>query len=117
MIPLLEKIGILLKETKGDIVVAGHTDNVPMQGIRFKSNLELSIARAASVARFLLHQSSIEPARIATMGFGEFRPIESNDTKEGRRRNRRVEIILGNSLVGKVGNRNVVGDEKLQHTN
>ncbi|MBW2607288.1 MAG: OmpA family protein [Deltaproteobacteria bacterium] len=60
----------------------------------YKSNLELSIARAASVAEFLLHKTNIKPSRIAAMGYGEYHPQESNVTTEGRRKNRRVEIIL-----------------------
>ncbi|MDY7031673.1 MAG: flagellar motor protein MotB [Thermodesulfobacteriota bacterium] len=94
MIPLLKKIGSFVKRTKGDIIVAGHTDNVPIRGRRFKSNLQLSTARATSVVEFLIHQISIEPKRISTMGFGEYRPLESNKTAKGREMNRRVEIIL-----------------------
>jgi len=96
MIPLLKNIGASVIETKGDLIIAGHTDNVPMKGGLYKSNLRLSIARATSVAEFLIHQTTIDPQRISTMGFGEFRPIESNVTPEGRMKNRRVEIILGN---------------------
>lgn len=95
MIPLLEKIGSVLKKTNDNIIISGHTDNVPVKGSRLRSNLELSMARAASVAQFLIHHSSIDPRRISTMGFGEYRPIESNDTSRGREKNRRVEIILG----------------------
>jgi len=94
MVPLLKKIGSTLKGTKGDIVIAGHTDDRPIRGGPFKSNLQLSSARAASVADFFLHKIFIEPKRIATMGFGKYRPIESNATEKGRRKNRRVEIIL-----------------------
>ncbi len=94
MKPLLLKIGSVLKDVKGDIIIAGHTDNLAVRGGKFKSNLELSMARAASVAEFLLARTSIDPERISTMGFGEFRPLESNDTPEGREKNRRVEIII-----------------------
>ncbi|MBW2564247.1 MAG: OmpA family protein, partial [Deltaproteobacteria bacterium] len=95
MKPLLRKIGSVLKKTKGNITVTVHTDNVPLRSSWiYKSNLELSIARAASVAEFLLHKKNIKPSRIAAMGYGEYRPQESNSTREGRRKNRRVEIIL-----------------------
>lgn len=94
MIPLLLTIGKALENTNGDVVIAGHTDNVPLFGGIFGSNLKLSIARAATVAEFLLERSAIKPARVATMGFGKYRPIESNASPEMRRRNRRVEIIL-----------------------
>ena len=94
MVPLLLKIGSGLSETKGDIIIAGHTDNVPLTGGPYGSNLKLSIARAASVAEFLLDKSALPPSRVSTMGFGKYRPMETNDTAEGRKRNRRVEIIV-----------------------
>jgi len=81
----------------GDIYLfAGHTDNIPLKkGGQFKTNLQLSMSRAASVADFFLSEGSISPDRISTMGFGEYRPIGTNDTPQGRQKNRRVEIILG----------------------
>jgi chemotaxis protein MotB len=94
--PLILRIGqILTKETAGDIIIAGHTDDVPVKGGPFQSNLKLSIARAATVAQFLLDQTAIDPRRISTMGFGEFRPIADNQMEAGRRKNRRVEIVVG----------------------
>ena len=94
--PLILRIGqILTSETAGDIIIAGHTDDVPVKGGPFQSNLKLSIARAATVAQFLLDQTAIDPKRVSTMGFGEFRPIADNATELGRRKNRRVEIIVG----------------------
>ncbi len=94
--PLIMRIAkILAKETqKEGIIIAGHTDNVPMHGGLYSSNLKLSIARAAEVAQFLLDHTTIDPKRVSTMGFGEYRPIASNATKDGRRKNRRVEIIV-----------------------
>ena len=98
MMPLLEKIGSALRETKGNIIISGHTDNISvMKNSPFKSNLRLSAGRAASVAEFLINKTSVNPVRIATMGFGKYRPIESNDTQEGREKNRRVEIVLSAS--------------------
>jgi len=92
--PLLRNVAQLLESDAGDIVIAGHTDDVPVRSGPFKSNLRLSIARAAAVADYLLSNSKIDPKRVATMGFGEFRPLESNATERGREKNRRVEIIL-----------------------
>lgn len=94
--PLLKKAGQLLNAADGDIIVSGHTDNVPIHNGRYPSNLRLSIARAAAVAEFLLAHSRIDPKRISTMGFGEYRPIVPNDSVKTRQKNRRVEIILGN---------------------
>lgn len=96
--PLLIKIGKIIAKAKKDIVIAGHTDNVPIHRGRgpYSSNLRLSIARAAAVAELLLANADIDPARLSTMGFGEYRPIADNSTAEGRQKNRRVEIIVGN---------------------
>jgi chemotaxis protein MotB len=94
--PLLEKVGGILNSSEGDISIAGHTDNVPIRSGPYKTNLRLSAARASAVAEFLIAETHIDPRRISTMGFGEYRPIESNITAEGRRKNRRVEIILTN---------------------
>jgi chemotaxis protein MotB len=93
-VPLLLKIGEVLSKTKGEIIVAGHTDNVPVSGGPYKSNLGLSMARAGSVAEFLINSTAIDPQRVSTMGFGEYRPLATNDTEEGRQKNRRVEIIV-----------------------
>jgi len=92
--PLLLKIGEVLSKTEGEIIIAGHTDNVPVSGGPYKSNLGLSMARAGSVAEYLLKSTAINPQRLSTMGFGEYRPLASNDTEEGRQKNRRVEIIV-----------------------
>jgi chemotaxis protein MotB len=93
-LPLLLKIGEVLSQTKSEIIIAGHTDNVPLIGGAYKSNLGLSMARAGSVAEYLLKSTSIDPGKLSTMGFGEYRPLASNDTVEGRQKNRRVEIIV-----------------------
>ena len=93
---MILRIGqILAAEAQGDIVIAGHTDNVPVKGGPYQTNLKLSIARAATVAQFLLDHHTIDPRRVSTMGFGEYRPIADNKAADGRRKNRRVEIIVG----------------------
>jgi chemotaxis protein MotB len=93
--PLLQKVATVLEAAPGDVIIAGHTDNVPIRTGPFGSNLRLSIARAAAVAEFILQHSRTDPKRVSTMGFGEYRPIENNTTEAGRQKNRRVEIILG----------------------
>ena len=99
MVPLLEKIAAIVDGTEGDVIIAGHTDNIPMRGGRYASNLELSMARAATVGDFFVRRGLIAPERISAMGFGKNRPLVSNDTAAGREKNRRVEIILADSLL------------------
>jgi len=83
MKPVLAKIAEVFNKNSENIIIAGHTDNVPLKiGGRFKTNLQLSMARAASVADFFLSEGSIAPDRISTMGFGEHRPLDSNDTPQ-----------------------------------
>ena len=88
-----------LKEAKDhEIVVEGHTDNVPLSAAlrkRFPSNWELSTARAAAVARFLQREGGIRPERLSVRGYSFYRPVASNKAEEGRHQNRRIEIILG----------------------
>jgi chemotaxis protein MotB len=92
---ILGFIAGLLDDRIEAVVVEGHTDDRPIQTIRFPSNWGLSAARAASVVRFLLSLSD-EPdaSRYAAIGHGEFHPINTNFTPEGRARNRRVEIFF-----------------------
>lgn len=73
--------------------VEGHTDDVPLGRGPFATNWELSTARALAVVR-LLQDSGVDPTRLAAAGYGEFQPIASNDTPEGRSENRRIEIVL-----------------------
>ena len=76
------------------IVVDGHTDNVPIHTAQFPSNWELSTARAIAVARFFLDGGGMQPKRVGVAGYGEYRPLATNDTPAGRARNRRVELFV-----------------------
>ena len=71
----------------------GHTDNFPIHTENFPSNWELSTARASSVVRLFIEQG-VDANRLTAIGYGENRPIESNETIEGRKRNRRVAIMI-----------------------
>jgi chemotaxis protein MotB len=80
-----------------NIVVEGHTDDVQIGSAllgRFPTNWELSAARATAVTRFLHEEGNIEPERLTASGFSFYRPVADNETEEGRRQNRRIEIIL-----------------------
>jgi len=92
---ILEMISGIIAEDVQSVVVEGHTDNRPIHTSKFPSNWELSAARASSVVRFLLQLShALPPERYVAAGFGEFHPIDTNETPEGRARNRRVEILF-----------------------
>ncbi len=92
----LQKIGKVLNTTVKDLKVGveGHTDNVPIKYSGWKSNWELSAARALSVLHFMVEEEGINPDRVSATGYGEYQPIASNDTAEGRQKNRRVEIVI-----------------------
>jgi chemotaxis protein MotB len=91
---VLQKVIDILAGVKDKAIrIEGHTDNVPIHTAQFPSNWELSAARAINVARFL-QQQGIDPTFLAAVAYGEYRPVADNDTKEGRARNRRIEINL-----------------------
>jgi chemotaxis protein MotB len=77
-----------------EIMVAGHTDNHPIRTKEFESNWDLSTQRALNFMKILLLDPSITPNRFSAVGYGEFRPIATNDTEKGRAENRRVEIAI-----------------------
>jgi chemotaxis protein MotB len=112
---LLFKSGSVAVETKGkeaiklladvlgknpdiDILIEGHTDNVPIKTAVYKDNWDLSVARATSIVRILTEEYKIEPTRLTASGKGEFSPRASNETPDGRALNRRTEIILSPKL-------------------
>jgi chemotaxis protein MotB len=76
------------------IRVEGHTDNVPINTFRFPSNWELSTARATNVLKYFIKSGELSPMRLAASGYGEYYPIEDNGTREGRSKNRRVDIVI-----------------------
>lgn len=93
---LLNKISSVLKENMADfnVGIEGYTDNQPIRHSGWKSNWELSTARALSVLHYLVNEQGVSPERLSAIGFGEYRPVDSNDTREGRQQNRRVEIVI-----------------------
>lgn len=79
--------------------VEGHTDNVPISNARFKDNWELSSMRAINVVRYMLDKGRLTPDMFAFSGYGEYKPIASNDTEEGKQLNRRVEFVLRKRVI------------------
>ncbi|MBU0566740.1 OmpA family protein [bacterium] len=94
-LPTLDKLAKILKE-HGDreILIEGHADTVPISTPLFPSNWELSTRRATTVLQYFVRDQKISPKRFSAAGYGEYKPIATNSTVEGRAKNRRVEVIL-----------------------
>lgn len=90
----LGKVAMALSRSTAPIVVEGHTDDTPIRYSDWRSNYELSAARAFSVIRYFTTTQGIPPQRLAARGYGPYRPVEVNDTDEDRAKNRRIEIHL-----------------------
>ena len=96
----LAKLAEVLKvQTDIDVMIEGHTDTKPINTVQFKDNWDLSVIRATSVVRILTKEYGINPLQIQPMGRGEFLPVSTNETTEGRSRNRRTEIIISPKLA------------------
>jgi chemotaxis protein MotB len=94
--PLLNKVAGILKTNMSqfNIGIEGYTDDQPIRHSGWKSNWELSTARALAVLHYLVNQEGLSPDRLSAIGYGEYRPVASNDSREGRQQNRRVEIVI-----------------------
>lgn len=91
----LDKIAEIFKQTDKKIIVEGHTDNTPVgQNAAYESNWELASLRATSIVRYLVKYHKIDPSRLSATSFADTRPIDNNNTAEGRARNRRIELYL-----------------------
>jgi chemotaxis protein MotB len=94
----LQKVTAVIRLTPYMINIVGHTDNIPMRSSTFKSNWELSVARASTVARYLIDEAGMDPNQFVVSGYSSYRPVEPNTTNENRAKNRRVEIIISKRL-------------------
>ena len=93
--PLLNKVGQSIKDSTGMITIEGHTDNVPMAfSERFRSNWDLSAARSAAVADYILNNTAVADGRVTVTGYADTKPLTSNDSPQGRAKNRRIEVIV-----------------------
>jgi len=96
--PTLEKIASAIRSLPNPIRLEGHTDSVPIHNTRFASNWELSAARAVAMLRLMNQRFQIPVTRMAVAGYAETVPAESNETAEGRARNRRVDLVILNKI-------------------
>lgn len=85
---------LLVTDPPHNVIISGHTDNVPIQNSNFSSNWELSVVRAVNFMKIILENDQLDPRMFSAKGFGEFQPIASNDTEEGKAKNRRVEVLI-----------------------
>lgn len=94
---VLDEIAAAIRGTGRNVKIEGHTDNIPARSEKYPTNWDLSSARALMVLKYFIDTHSFDPRKISASGYGEFRPVASNDTLRGRSKNRRVEIVLLNS--------------------
>lgn len=92
--PVLDGIIKIAKHSDLAIQVEGHTDNIPIETVKFPSNWELSTMRAVNILRYLQKSGGIPSNRLVGVGFAEYQPLAGNDTPEGRQKNRRIEILF-----------------------
>ena len=92
--PVMNKITQAVMETQGKVIVAGHTDDVPIKTIMYRSNWELSSSRAVTVAQYMLEKKQIDPNRFLIEGHADTHPLLPNDSPQNRAVNRRVEIVI-----------------------
>lgn len=85
---------LLVMDIPREIIISGHTDNVPIKNARFQSNWELSVMRAVNFMKIILENDALDPGLFSAKGFGEFQPIAANDNAEGKAKNRRVEVLI-----------------------
>ncbi len=93
-IQVLKKLEGLINDFENELVIEGHTDDVPMRTALYPSNWELSTARAVSVLRYLSEVEGVDPKRLSAVGYGEYRPMVPNNSVENRSINRRVNILI-----------------------
>jgi len=93
-LPILKLIADVLNQRDGHFVIAGHTDDIPIETRRFRSNWDLSAARAASVVHFFIQEGDVDPERMEIRALSDNEPIVPNDSWENRAKNRRVEISV-----------------------
>ena len=93
-LPKLGKIASILNSHGFDIRVEGHTDDVPIHNSDFQSNWELSTARATQVVTLLGENYGLDPLRVSAAGYGPYRPVASNNSAQGRKMNRRVDLVI-----------------------
>ena len=91
---ILDSMHKILKGMENSIIIEGHTDSVPIHNKEFDSNWDLSFHRAYSVLKYFINKKKYSPERLSALGNGEYRPVDTNKTEEGRSKNRRIEVNI-----------------------
>ncbi|MGE5409411.1 MAG: flagellar motor protein MotB, partial [Clostridiales bacterium] len=91
---ILNRLASVIKTLPNDIRIEGHTDNVPIKASVYASNWHLSVARALNTAYYLINSQGLSPEKVSIVGYSEYRPVTTNKTSDGRRSNRRVDIVI-----------------------
>jgi len=97
--PVIGKILPELEKSNGQIIISGHTDDIPINTEKYRSNWDLSASRATSMAHYILKHSNIAASRITVQGYADSRPLAPNDNNQNRAKNRRVEITIDQSQI------------------
>lgn len=113
---VLDKVARVIRDKVYDreIGIEGHTDNEPIKYSGWKSNWELSTARATSVLHYMVESGKLNPKKLSAIGYGEYRPVASNDTEEGKKKNRRVEVVIIPKIAKEreAGNKGIIETKK-----
>ena len=96
-VDVLVKLGKFLSELDNDIMIQGHTCDLPINTKEFPSNWELSTKRATNVAKFIIEKCGLKPEKLGATGFAEFKPLKPNDGEANRQQNRRIDIVIDKS--------------------
>ena len=91
---VLGELAMFLKGIDNQIMIEGHSDNIPVRNSRYTSNWEISTIRAVRILRLFVGRFGIPPERLIVAGYGEYKPVRENTTPEGRAKNRRVDIVI-----------------------
>lgn len=93
---IMKKVGGILAGLNNQVRVEGHTDNIPIKTARYPSNWELSTDRAAVIVKYFINDSNMDPTLLSAAGYAHYKPLDTNDTPDGRAKNRRVDIVILN---------------------
>lgn len=91
---VLQQLAAIIRKLPNDIRIEGHTDNIPISSSQFPSNWHLSVSRALNTAYFLMTEEGLDPEKLSIVGYSEYKPLDSNESINGRASNRRVDIVI-----------------------